>query len=116
MAQKVITQLVDDLDGTELSADAAETVRFAFEGTSYEIDLSHSNANKLREVFAPYITSARKPRDRTARASRRGASDTRRDPAQTQHIREWAKSQGHQVSDRGRIPAEVIAAYGAAHQ
>jgi hypothetical protein len=114
MAQRLITQLVDDLDGAELAEGAGETMRFLVDGTSYDIDLSSANADKLRQALAPYIASARKATGRGARA-RSGPSDTRRDPAQTQHIREWARAEGHQVSDRGRIPAAVIDAYEAEH-
>lgn len=115
MAQRVITQLVDDLDGAELAVGAGETLRFRLDGTSYEIDLSHDNAEELRQALAPYIGSARKADSGSRRLRREATSDTRRDPAQTQHIREWAKAQGHQVSDRGRIPAGVVDAYEAAH-
>ncbi len=116
MAQRVITKLVDDIDGTELSGGSGETLVFALDGTAYEIDLSNDNANQFRQALRPYIEQARQLGKSSNRPSRRGRDDTRRDPAQTQHIREWAKASGLRVSDRGRIPAGVVGAYEAAHR
>ncbi len=109
MAQKVQVVLVDDLDG----GTADETVTFALDGVSYEIDLSHDNAAALRDLFAPYVGHGRRvggPR----RASGRGAGRARggTNPAE---VREWAKSQGIAVNERGRISAELLARYQAAH-
>jgi hypothetical protein len=110
MAQKVQVLLVDDIDG----GTADESVTFALDGISYEIDLSNAHATELRESFAQWIGHARKVGGRTAsrssapRARSRGGSDA-------QAIREWAKENGHHVSERGRISAEVKAAYDAAH-
>jgi hypothetical protein len=113
MAQKVLVQLVDDLDGT--SSNDISTVTFGLDGVSYEIDLNEDNANNLREHLAEYIASAR----RTGGRVRRGGSPvvstgSGRNREQTQAIREWAKKNGHEVSDRGRIPAAVIDAFEAA--
>ena len=109
MAQKVQVILVDDLDG----GPAEETVSFSLDGVAYEIDLSEANAAKLRDDFAPYVGNARKVGGRAAATrttrttrSRRAGRDNR-----TGDIREWAKANGHQVSDRGRIPASVVDAY-----
>jgi Lsr2 len=108
MAQKVQVILVDDLDG----GPAEETVSFSLDGVAYEIDLSEANAAKLRDDFAPYVGNARKVGGRAAATrttrsrGRRGGRDSR-----TSDIREWAKANGHQVSDRGRIPASVVDAY-----
>ena len=113
MAQRVLTQFVDDLDGTELTKRSGQTVNFGLDGKTYEIDLSNRNAKRLREVLHPYINSGRRVTGRRGRRSRRGG--TRRDPAQTQHIREWAQAHGYEVSERGRIPAAVVEAYDAAH-
>lgn len=103
MAQRVNIVLVDDIDGS----DAAETVAFGLDGTSYEIDLSEKNAAKLRDALAGYVGHARKVgggrRTRSARAATSGAS--------AKEIREWARANGHQVPDRGRIPADVRAAF-----
>ena len=106
MAQKVQVILVDDVDGGK----ADETVTFGFDGTGYEIDLSSKNAKKLRDAVAPYLGAARKAgRVATAKArGRSGGSPAAADREQNQAIREWAKKQGLKVSDRGRIPAEIV--------
>ena len=106
MAQKTIVRLEDDLDGGE----ADETVAFAVSGQAYEIDLSSNNANKFRDALAGYIGSARKVSrpGRTAKATR---ATTAGDREQNQAIREWAKSNGLNVSERGRIPAGVVEKY-----
>ena len=108
MAQKVQVTLVDDLDG---SSTAAETVAFALDGTSYEIDLTSANAAKLRDALAPYVGSARKA-GRSARAQRarggRAGGDNR-----VAEIRAWAKAEGLKVNERGRIPADIVAKYDA---
>jgi hypothetical protein len=115
MAQKTIVQLIDDLDQGE----ADETVSFALDGTNYEIDLSEKNAKELRDTFARYVSAARKVSRGGGRASGGGRSRPtgggRMDREQAGAIREWARRNGHQVSDRGRIPASVVNAYEAAH-
>ncbi|WP_298332756.1 Lsr2 family protein [Haloactinopolyspora sp.] len=108
MAQKVQVILLDDLDG----GDADETVSFALDGTSYEIDLSTKNANKLRELLAPYVAAARKS---TTKRGRGRATATRSSRSDTTAIREWAREQGLKVSDRGRIPSDILAKYEAAN-
>ena len=113
MAQKVQVLLVDDLDGGE----ASETVSFALDGSSYEIDLSGKNAEELRDAFAKYVGAARKAgRASTASAgrssgSRRRGGSAAMDRDQAAAIRSWAKKQGLNVSDRGRIPASIIEQY-----
>ena len=116
MAQKVQVLLVDDLDGGE----ASETVSFALDGSSYEIDLSGKNAEELRDAFAKYVGAARKAaragssssgRSAGSGSSRRSSSSTAMDRDQAAAIRSWAKKQGLQVSDRGRIPATIIEQY-----
>ena len=111
MAQRVQVILVDDVDG----GTAAETVSFSLDGVAYEIDLSTKNATKLRGVFAPYVGSARRTGRVPARPgggsrARTGGTATA-DREQNQAIREWAKKRGFNVSDRGRIPAEVVEQY-----
>lgn len=106
MAQKVNIILVDDIDGSE----AAETVSFALDGTSYEIDLSQANAAALREAVSGYVGHARKVSGGSRRTgSRRSRSSSSKD------VREWARSQGYDVSDRGRVAANIQQAYDAAH-
>jgi hypothetical protein len=103
MARKVQVQLVDDIDGTE----AVETVRFGLDGKNYQIDLSAENAKELRDSLAGFVESAR--RDTTGRSARPSAAAS--DRQRTQEIRAWAQQNGHELSDRGRIPGNVIEAY-----
>lgn len=111
MARKVQVILTDDLDGK----DADETVTFALDGTSYEIDLSAKNSKALRDAFAPYVGHARRvTKGRRSNGSSGGRTATA-DRAQTQAIRDWARRNGHQVSDRGRIPSTVLEAFNSAH-
>lgn len=109
MAQRVVVTLEDDIDGGE----AAETVSFALDGVSYEIDLSEDHASKLRDEFATWIGHARRAggRKSTTPARRSGGRGGRDLSA----IREWARENGHKVSDRGRISADIQAAYDKAH-
>ena len=108
MAQKVQVILVDDLDG----GSADETVSFSLDGVTYEIDLSAKNAGKLRDALADYVGAARKA-GRVARSARGRAvaSTAVADREQNQAIRAWAKKKGLKVSERGRIPAEIVEKY-----
>ena len=108
MAQKTVISYRDDLDGTE----AAGTVRFGLGGGAYEIDLSEQNAARLEQALAPYIKAARKASP--PRGPRRGGTGSLVRPDQGA-VREWARAQGMKVSDRGRIPAEALDRYDAAH-
>ncbi|WEG07793.1 Lsr2 family protein [Microbacterium horticulturae] len=110
MARKIVHQLVDDIDGTVLGPGEGQTVLFSLGGVGYEIDLTDDNADALRELFAPYVSAARTVSGR--RRSSGKSSAGRRDLAA---VRAWARDNGHQVSDRGRIPATVLDAYDAAH-
>lgn len=127
VAQKTIVTLIDDLTGEE--AEDISTVEFALEGVTYEIDLADDNAAKLRDNLARYVaaarkTSARRPSARGAdRSAGRGAgngnggvagSGYNRDTLRA--IREWAKQNGHSVSERGRLPLTVLNAWEANHQ
>ncbi|MFB6927343.1 Lsr2 family protein [Streptomyces noursei] len=105
MAQKVQVLLVDDLDGVE----ADETVTFALDGKSYEIDLSDANADKLRDSLADFVKAGRKTGGRSAgRGKARAASAGSPDTAK---IRAWAKENGYNVNDRGRVPADIREAF-----
>ncbi|MGW7385365.1 histone-like nucleoid-structuring protein Lsr2 [Streptomyces sp. NPDC054794] len=106
MAQKVQVLLVDDLDGGE----ADETVTFALDGKTYEIDLTTSNADKLRSLLDPYVKGGRRTGGRASggRGKARAASGGSQDTAQ---IRAWAKENGYEVNDRGRVPASIREAY-----
>jgi hypothetical protein len=108
MAQSVQIILEDDLEGGE----ADETVQFALDGKDYEIDLSTANAEKLREALRPYAAAGRKAG--RAQAHGTGGRASKSDP-DTAKIRAWAKENGHEVSDRGRIHQSVKDAYYAAH-
>jgi Lsr2 len=109
VAQKIQTLFIDDIDGS-----AAEgTVRFALDGTEYEIDLNTKHADALRKALAKYIDAAR----RTTGGARRSARGGRRASASgvnTTEVREWAKAQGIEVKDRGRVPAELVVRFRAA--
>jgi hypothetical protein len=117
MARKVQVILSDDLDDS-ISAD--ETVTFALDGTTYEIDLSEKNAAEMRDVLGKYVSAARKVSSRSRASSGAGRSRAtggggRMDREQAGAIRDWARKNGHAVSDRGRIPASVVEAFEAAH-
>jgi Lsr2 len=107
MAQKVTVALEDDLDG----GPADETVRFALDGTAYEIDLRTSHADAFRKQLGPYLEHAR----RAGRPQPRRAGRTVASREHTGDIRAWAKDRGIVVSERGRIPASVAQQYRAAH-
>jgi hypothetical protein len=120
MARRIVHQLVDDLDGTVLDVGAGETVMFSLDGVAYEIDLTDENAQAFRSALAPYIDAARSVS--TARSGRSSAAPSnggrrRRRTGQQDYgpVREWAKANGYQVSERGRVPASVLEAYEAAH-
>lgn len=115
MAQKVTVQLVDDIDGST----ADTTVEFALDGTSYTIDLSTENAAKLRDSLASYVANAKRTGGRkrsVGKAATSSATPSAADRERNQAIREWARQQSMQVSDRGRIPAEIVEAYDKAHR
>ena len=107
---------IDDLDGTRLEEGAAETIKFAVDGKDYEIDLSEQNAAAFREALAPYLNAARrdvKGRKKTVRNTRGQKSAAPR--GDTLKIRAWARDNGYTISDRGRIPADILEAYNASN-
>ena len=108
MARRTQVVLEDDLDG----GNADETISFSLDGVSYEIDLSTKNANKMRDVFALYVGSARKIGGRRRRGAARAAASR---PGSSAEIREWARNNGWDIPERGRIASEVREAYEAAH-
>lgn len=108
MAQRVNIVLVDDLDGTA----ADESVTFGLDGTTYEIDLTGANAASLREALSTYVEHARKVTGGTRRGRKTSSAAS---TSNTKAVREWAKSKGLEVSERGRISADVQQAYDAAH-
>jgi hypothetical protein len=109
MARKVEVQLIDDLDGSQ----AEESITFALDGITYEIDLSKKNATKFRRNLEPFVNAAQKlgrlPSHRVTAGRSRGSAKVDRE--QNQAIREWAERKGLEVSPRGRIARSVIEQY-----
>ncbi|MFG6403542.1 MULTISPECIES: Lsr2 family protein [unclassified Microbacterium] len=114
MARRIVHQLVDDLDGTELEVGTGETVLFSLDGIAYEIDLTEENAAALRDALAPYVEAARSI-SRTSGGSASARPRRRTGQRDYSAIRAWAKENGHSVSERGRVPAAVLEAYDAAN-
>lgn len=109
MAQKIQTLLIDDLDGS-----AAEgTVRFGLDGAEYEIDLNVGHARELRDALARYVGAARRAGG-AARRPARGARPGAASGLNNTEVRNWAKAQGIDVKDRGRVPAELVVKFKAA--
>jgi hypothetical protein len=124
VAQKVIYQLIDDLDESPLDDGDGETVIFGLDGVEYEIDLSASHARDLRDALSPYVEAGRPRATRSTRSTSsspsgsggpatRGSAPVKRD---LESVRAWANDNGFRVSTRGRIPAAVSEAYHAAHK
>jgi len=109
VAQKIQTLFIDDLDGST----AEGTVRFGLDGTEYEIDLNARQAQELRDALARYVDAARRAGG-AARRSARGARQGSASELNTIEVREWAKAQGIEVKDRGRVPAELVVKFKAA--
>ena len=109
MAKQTTVTLIDDIDGSE----ADEQVEFAIDGKSYEIDLSSANGSRLRDALAPFISAARRSGGRRSSGTSSSTSPARpsTDREQNQAIREWAVQQGMKISERGRIPSNVLEAY-----
>ncbi len=109
MAQKITTLFIDDIDGG-----AAEgTVRFALDGTEYEIDLNAKHSEELRSALGKYVTHARKMGSAARRGGRAAGRASRgTGPAlNTTEIRNWARENGYDIKDRGRVPADLVAKY-----
>jgi hypothetical protein len=108
MARRTVVMLTDDIDGSE----ATETVRFGLDGRDYEVDLSKKNAKSLLDGLKRYVDVGRKAGGRrTTRSGSGGGSDR----AQLSAMRAWARQQGMEVSERGRISARIQEAYNKAH-
>lgn len=109
MAKQTTVTLIDDLDGSE----ADEQVEFAIDGRGYEIDLSEANVSRLRDALAPFVSAARRTGGRRTSSGSATSSTSRpsTDREQNQAIREWAQQQGMKISERGRIPSNVLEAY-----
>jgi hypothetical protein len=112
VAQKITTLFIDDIDGG-----AAEgTVRFALDGTEYEIDLNAKHSEELRSALGKYVSHARKVGGAARRVGRATARASRGAGAtlNTTEIRNWARENGYEIKDRGRVPADLVAKYQAA--
>jgi hypothetical protein len=108
MAQKITTLFIDDIDGGE----AEGTVRFALDGTEYEIDLNAKHSEELRSALGQYVTHARKVGGTARRGAARGGRRT--STVDTVTVRAWARDHGIDIKDRGRVPANVVERYQAA--
>jgi nucleoid-associated protein Lsr2 len=106
MAQKIQTLFIDDIDG----GDAEGTVRFGLDGTEYEIDLSARHDEELRSALSTYVAHARKV---PVKASRPAARGTGRRPSSIDAVavRAWARDNGYEIKERGRVPADLVAKY-----
>ncbi|MEV6644494.1 Lsr2 family protein [Amycolatopsis sp. NPDC051371] len=108
MAQKVLVEILDDIDGST----ATQTVQFGLDGVTYEIDLSDENAAALRDELARFISAGRRIGGRKVRvATGQSTTITASDRERNQQIRAWANANGYEVSERGRLSSEVISAY-----
>jgi hypothetical protein len=111
MAKQTTVTLVDDLDGSE----AEEQIEFAMDGKGYEIDLSAANSARLRTALEPFISAARRTGGRRRSGAAAAPARPSTDREQNQAIREWAQAQGMKISERGRIPSNVLEAYHQSH-
>ena len=110
MAQRVEVSLTDDLTGGDIPAGKGETLAFALDGKTYEIDLTSKNATALRKALAPYIGAGRPVKNSRGVRVKRTQVD-----ADSRTIKEWARSNGYEVNDRGRIPNQIREAFDAAN-
>ena len=107
MARQTIVQLTDDLDGSS----AEESVSFALRGTEYEIDLNAKNVAALEKALEKFVVAGRRVAPARGRSTRPARTPVR---ASSSGVREWARANGYEVNDRGRVPAEIREAYEAA--
>jgi hypothetical protein len=117
MAQRTVVQFVSDLSGEELVEGEGRTIRFSYDGAEYTIDLTTAEAEQFDEVMADYIDAATVVGGRrsSSRRSRRGSSSRGGSKEELGTIRAWARANGYEISERGRIRAEIVEAYHAAN-
>ncbi|MFF8326071.1 Lsr2 family protein [Rhodococcus qingshengii] len=118
MAEIFIRTFTDDLDGKPIDSGFEQRVTFSYQGTDYQIDLRPTNADKLEAALAPFIQSAQKVGTAKKNSGTEAATKTatpHRSPEQLQAIRDWANSNGYEVSSRGRIKKEIVEAFDASH-
>jgi hypothetical protein len=118
VAERIVRQLIDDIDQTEIPEGKGERIEFSFRGATYRIDLNDTNVANLEKALAPYIESATKVGD--SNGPKRGAKKVTRTTSpprgeEVAQIRKWAATHGHKVSARGRISAAIVEAYRSAH-
>ena len=114
MAERIVRQLIDDIDGTDITDGKGGRVEFSVGGVSYEIDLSDANTTKFNKALKPYVDAAK----RVGGSRGRGPKPKNSEKSSPEHlaaIRAWARKNGHDVSDRGRIKGEIVEAFEAAH-
>jgi uncharacterized membrane protein len=113
VAHRTIVQLTDDLDGKSIPDGKGGTVRFSLDRQDYEIDLSDKNAKAMREALRPYLQAARRAGG-TTRGGRRRAGRSANGQSRgydPKTVRAWAESQGIEVSQRGRVSADLVAKF-----
>ena len=115
MAERIVRQLIDDLDGSDIADGQGERVEFAVRGIQYRLDLSKNNVVKFDKALAPFLQKAAKVAAST-KGGRRVRGQRRLPKAESAAVRAWAAKNGHKVSGRGRIPGDVMEAYKAAHR
>ena len=116
MAKETFTRLIDDISGKPIEDGKGESITFSFNGQEYEIDLETKAADKFRETIKFYTDHATAVKTTSSRRSSGSRSSSKRDPEELKAIREWARKQGNDISDRGRIPSEIEDAYRAANK
>ncbi|RIT48803.1 histone-like nucleoid-structuring protein Lsr2 [Mycobacteroides abscessus] len=116
MAERILRQLIDDINGSDIPEGEGERVAFSLRGVDYQIDLSAANVAKFDKALKPYVEAATQVGGRRGRRAAKSASTSDATPKeQLAAIRGWARDQGYEVSDRGRIKAEIVDAFEAAH-
>jgi Lsr2 len=105
VVQRIVTRLVDDLTGEELAEGVGESVSFGLDGQEFFIDLTSADAARLRGALQEYVAAAAKVGAGSRRPSRRQSEPSARE------LRDWARANGHQVPDRGRVPTRVRDAF-----
>ncbi len=115
MAERIVRQLVDDMNGAEIEEGAGERIQFSLRGVDYQIDLTLANVAKLDKALKPYVEAATKIRGTKGRRAKTSGRPTSTPKDRLAAIREWARSNGYDVSDRGRIKAEIVDAFDAAN-
>jgi Lsr2 len=129
VAERIVVQLVDDINGTEITDDSGERINFSVRGVDYQIDLSAANVAKFEKALAPYLDAATRVGGRRTRTQKVAEPSTRSTKSGTRGrgkkaasskeqlaaIREWAQDNGYDVAARGRIKADIVEAYHAAN-